>query len=78
MHDAVLQWAYGVNMTLAQGYPPNDGFKVTENIFNLTFQGIMGPVKIDEKGDSKTNMKVEIIQNGTLVPMFFWDAVNGR
>ena len=78
VHDAVLQWAYGVNLTLAQGHRPDDGFKVTENIFNLSFQGISGHVAIDDKGDRKTNMKVDTIQNGTFVRIFFWDAVNER
>ncbi len=51
VNDAVLQWAYGVNKTLEQGHPPNDGFKVTQNIFNMTFVGITGTVTIDSVGD---------------------------
>ena len=39
LHDAILQWAIGVNLTLSQGYPANDGTRVSQNIFNLTFSG---------------------------------------
>ncbi len=51
MHDAVLQWAYGVNKTLEQGYQPDDGERVTQNILNLQFEGITGTVSIDGHGD---------------------------
>ncbi len=51
IHDSMLQWAYGVNKTLEQGYPPDDGFKVTQNIINMTFEGITGTVVINEFGD---------------------------
>ncbi len=53
LHDAVLQWAYGVNKTLEQGYSPNNGLKVTENIFNLVFSGISGIIAINDKGDRR-------------------------
>ncbi len=55
--DSVLQWAYGVNMTLEQGYPPDDGFRITQNIFNLEFPGIAGTVVIDEVGDRKPDLR---------------------
>ena len=78
VYDVALQWAYGVNITLAQGHRPSDGFKVTENIFNLSFHGVSGLVAIDGKGDRKINHKVDVMQNGKFVPLFFWDDVNGR
>ncbi len=53
IHDAVLQWAYGVNKTLQQGYGVNDGFMITNNIINMTFQGITGTVVIDHNGDRR-------------------------
>ena len=52
VHDAILQWAYGVNQTLEQGNSPDDGYKITQNIINMTFEGIDGPVSINELGDS--------------------------
>ncbi len=51
VHDAVLQWAYGVNKSMEQGYPPDDGFRVTQNIFNMEFEGATGTVVIDQYGD---------------------------
>ena len=51
IHDAVLQWAYGVNKTMEQGHAPDDGFKITQNIINMTFEGITGSVIIDRNGD---------------------------
>ncbi len=51
IHDAVLLWAYGVNKTLEEGYPPDDGFRITKNIINMTFEGITGTVIINEVGD---------------------------
>lgn len=61
MHDAVLMWAYGVNKTLQQGFDPNNGVKVTQNIYNMTFEGVTGPVIIDENGDRTPNYKVHYI-----------------
>ncbi len=57
IHDAVLQWAYGVNRTIEQGFPPDDGFMVTQNIINRTFQGITGSVVIDRNGDRIQNLE---------------------
>ena len=57
VHDAVLQWAYGVNKTLEQGYPPDDGFRITQNIINMTFEGITGKVAIDELGNRKPDQR---------------------
>ena len=51
VHDAVLQWAYGVNTTVEQGFPPDDGLKVTENIINMTFEGILGKRQVDHLGN---------------------------
>ena len=57
-HDAVLLWAYGVNKTLEQGYAPNDGVRVTNNIINSTIQGVTGKIVIDENGDRLRDFKV--------------------
>lgn len=70
IHDSVLMWAYGVNKTLENGNSPYDGVKVTENIYNLTFTGVSGTVAIDAVGDRIPNYRVDIVQNGTNVPLF--------
>ena len=44
LYDAVLMWAYGVNITLEEGGAPDDGLAITRNIINNTFDGIMGKV----------------------------------
>ena len=57
IHDAVLQWAYGVNKTVEQGYSPDDGFRITQNILNLQFEGMTGPVVIDEIGNRRPDFR---------------------
>ena len=74
MHDAVLVWAYAMNKTLEEGYSAEDGFRVSQNMFNLTFQGITGRVSLNSVGDRFPNYEVDIIQNGSLVKIFEWLA----
>ena len=57
LHDAILQWAYGVNKSLQQGHPPDDGFSITKNIINMTFEGISGVVQINELGDRNPDQR---------------------
>ena len=59
IHDAVLQWAYGVNRTLQQGYGPDNGFQVTKNILNYEFEGISGSgtVVVNEVGDRMADLR---------------------
>ena len=60
VYDAVLSWAYGVNKTLQQGYPPNDGYVITQNIFNQIFEGITGTVIINDLGDRLLDQRYKI------------------
>ena len=57
LHDAVLLWAYGVNKSISKGQPPDDGFQITQNVLNMTFQGISGPVTIDSNGDRQPDQR---------------------
>ena len=57
LYDAVLMWAIGVNKTVSQGFPPDDGFKVTENIIGLTFESVTGTVIINELGERVYDQK---------------------
>lgn len=52
-------WAYGVNMSLGQGQAPDNGFKVTENMYNLNFESVTGTVVIDGNGDRLGSYKVK-------------------
>ncbi len=51
IYDAVLLWAYGVNKTIEQGYSVHDGYHISKNIFNSSFEGMSGVVNIDPAGD---------------------------
>ena len=64
-HDAVMLWAHGVNRTIQQGDNPNDGFKVSKNIFSSSIQGVTGPVVIDGNGDRLEDLKVGGAGDGT-------------
>ena len=57
-YDALLLWAHGVNKTIEQGYAPNDGMRVTNNIINSTVRGVTGNIVIDENGDRLRDFKV--------------------
>ena len=57
VYDAVLLWAYGVNLTLEQRYAPDNGIQITKNIFNLTFDGMTGTVLIDNEGDRHVDQR---------------------
>lgn len=72
IHDAVLIWAYGMNKTLAKGYLPEDGLQVMQNIFSLDFEGITGPVLLDEIGDRQPNYEIQVVQDGQLIRVFQW------
>lgn len=50
-HDAVVLYALALNETLAAGHDPTNGLEITQRMKNRTFQGISGPVSIDEMGD---------------------------
>ncbi len=39
LFDAILTWAYGVNLSLADGGTIDGGLNITNKIFNLTFEG---------------------------------------
>ena len=56
----MLLWAYGVNKTIEQGYAPNDGLMVTQNIINSTTQGVTGNIVIDENGERLRDFKVSM------------------
>ena len=57
VHDAMLQWAYGVNKSLEKGQSPDDGVSVTNNILNLTYQGITGKVAVNQYGDRQSDSR---------------------
>lgn len=54
-YDAVLLYAYALNESIEADqtvlYKPLNGTKLTQMMWNRTFQGLTGLVKIDENGD---------------------------
>ncbi|XP_034234224.1 LOW QUALITY PROTEIN: atrial natriuretic peptide receptor 1 [Thrips palmi] len=50
-YDAVLLYALALNETVEQGGDPHDGKAITERMWNRTFNGISGDVKMDSNGD---------------------------
>ncbi|XP_050417795.1 atrial natriuretic peptide receptor 1 [Patella vulgata] len=50
-HDAVLLYAMALNETLEAKGSISDGRAITARMWNRTFQGITGAVRIDENGD---------------------------
>ncbi len=60
----MLLWAYGVNRSLEAGGEPDDGLAIMQQIYNFTFDGVVGPVTIDHKGDRKGDYAIYIMQPG--------------
>ena len=60
-HDSVMLWALAVNKTMEQGFAPDDGLRITQNIYNMEFQGETGLVKIDQNGDRNQDYMVNIL-----------------
>nr|XP_006813370.1 PREDICTED: atrial natriuretic peptide receptor 1-like [Saccoglossus kowalevskii] len=50
-HDAVILYALALNETLEEGGTPREGHIITGKMWNRTFEGISGNVRIDENGD---------------------------
>ncbi|XP_072020467.1 atrial natriuretic peptide receptor 1-like [Amphiura filiformis] len=50
-HDAIILYSLAVNETLAENGDITDGLAMTKRMWNRTFQGIGGPVTINENGD---------------------------
>lgn len=70
----MLTWAMAVNKTLEQGHAYNDGLKVIENIYNLTFKGLTGNIVINAVGDRSPDYIIQSYQNGRSIPILKWSA----
>ena len=78
MYDAVMVWALAVNLTLEEGKDINNGLEVTENIYNMTFEGMSGLVVINSVGDRLYDYEVLSYQNGMNIPILLWSAKEGK
>ncbi|XP_006816727.1 atrial natriuretic peptide receptor 3-like, partial [Saccoglossus kowalevskii] len=67
-HDAVILYALALNETLEEGGTPRDGHTITHKMWNRTFEGISGDVRIDDNGDRDADyslLEMTDIENGT-------------
>ncbi|KAM4663333.1 atrial natriuretic peptide receptor 1 [Discoglossus pictus] len=54
-YDSVMLYAHAVNETQSKGYSISNASMVTSNMWNRTFHGVTGYIKIDDNGDSENN-----------------------
>lgn len=54
-HDGVLLYAQAINDTLAEGGSHQDGPAVTRHMWNRTFYGVTGYMRIDQNGDREND-----------------------
>ncbi|XP_069851644.1 atrial natriuretic peptide receptor 1 isoform X3 [Dipodomys merriami] len=57
-HDGLLLYIQAVTETLAQGGTVTDGEDITQRMWNRSFQGVMGYLKIDSRGDRETDFSL--------------------
>ncbi|XP_050022436.1 atrial natriuretic peptide receptor 1 isoform X2 [Alexandromys fortis] len=57
-HDGLLLYVQAVTETLAQGGAITDGEDVTQRMWNRSFQGVTGYLKIDSNGDRETDFSL--------------------
>ncbi|XP_055479383.1 atrial natriuretic peptide receptor 1 isoform X2 [Psammomys obesus] len=57
-HDGLLLYVQAVNETLAQGGTVTDGENITQRMWNRSFQGVTGHLKIDSNGDRETDFSL--------------------
>ncbi|XP_062048275.1 atrial natriuretic peptide receptor 1 isoform X3 [Lepus europaeus] len=57
-HDGLLLYLQAVAETLAQGGTVTDGENITQRMWNRSFQGVMGYLKMDSNGDRDTDFSL--------------------
>ncbi|EDM00568.1 natriuretic peptide receptor 1, isoform CRA_a [Rattus norvegicus] len=57
-HDGLLLYVQAVTETLAQGGTVTDGENITQRMWNRSFQGVTGYLKIDRNGDRDTDFSL--------------------
>ncbi|XP_072028114.1 atrial natriuretic peptide receptor 1-like [Amphiura filiformis] len=51
MYDAVILYSLAVNQTLAENGDVRDGMAMTRKMWNRTFEGVYGTIKVNDNGD---------------------------
>ncbi|XP_067878953.1 atrial natriuretic peptide receptor 1-like isoform X1 [Heterodontus francisci] len=54
-YDGVMLYAHALNETLAAGGTPRNGEAITRQMWNRTFHGVTGFLKMDENGDREND-----------------------
>ncbi|XP_070550787.1 atrial natriuretic peptide receptor 1-like [Ptychodera flava] len=72
LYDAVYLYALALNQSLSEGVDPDDGYNISQRLFNRTFAGADSEVVIGSDGDRLPNYMLLNVQNGTLVPVVNW------
>uniref|UniRef100_H3CAI5 Natriuretic peptide receptor 3 n=1 Tax=Tetraodon nigroviridis TaxID=99883 RepID=H3CAI5_TETNG len=62
-HDAVLLYAIALYEATKHGYSKRNGTEITSRMWNRTFEGIAGPVSIDENGDRNGDFSLIAMTN---------------
>ncbi|XP_011379382.1 atrial natriuretic peptide receptor 1 [Pteropus vampyrus] len=57
-HDGLLLYVQAVTETLAHGGTVTDGEAITQRMWNRSFQGVAGYLKIDSNGDRETDFSL--------------------
>uniref|UniRef100_A0A8C5P3Z9 Guanylate cyclase n=1 Tax=Jaculus jaculus TaxID=51337 RepID=A0A8C5P3Z9_JACJA len=57
-HDGLLLYVQAVTETLAHGGTVTDGEDITQRMWNRSFQGVTGYLKIDSNGDRETDFSL--------------------
>ncbi|XP_060676614.1 atrial natriuretic peptide receptor 1-like [Hemiscyllium ocellatum] len=54
-YDGIMLYAHALNETLAAGGTTRNGVAITQQMWNRTFQGVTGFLKMDENGDREND-----------------------
>ncbi|XP_070181712.1 atrial natriuretic peptide receptor 1-like [Littorina saxatilis] len=57
-YESVMMYAHVLNETLAAGEDPTDGLEMTRKMWNRTFDGLAGPLVINEYGDRSSDIDI--------------------
>ncbi|XP_006822860.1 atrial natriuretic peptide receptor 1-like, partial [Saccoglossus kowalevskii] len=72
LYDAVYLYALALNQSLTEGVEPNDGYNISQRMFNRTFTGADGEVVIGNDGDRLPSYQMLNVIDGELVPVVNW------
>ncbi|XP_077994091.1 atrial natriuretic peptide receptor 1-like [Glandiceps talaboti] len=72
LYDAVYLYALALNQSLSEGVDPDDGYNISQRLFNKTFKGADSEVVIGSDGDRLPSYMMLNVHDGQLVPVVNW------